>query len=151
MCSCHQCPQLSELVHFLLWGLSMAFYISHRHRVCLVDRVDLICRLYSWWEGFGSSSLFTLPLNFSCGFISTSACGSPTGGLLLRLPWRACVCPCKGQVWTWCSCLGCRGSGRTRYSGELVARAAGNIVFWKDMATSIDPYAPVFLPGEPRP
>ena len=39
----------------------MAFYIFHRHRVCLVDHVDLICSLYSWWEGFGSSSLAILP------------------------------------------------------------------------------------------
>ena len=30
----------------------MAFYVLHRHRVCLVDHVDLICSLYSWWEGF---------------------------------------------------------------------------------------------------
>ena len=53
-------------------------------------------------------------------------------GLLLRLPWKASVCPCEGQVWKWCSCLGCRGFGSTRksvrYSGELVARATGNIV-----------------------
>ena len=77
--SCLQCPQLSELVCFLLWELSMIFYIFHRHRVCLVDRVDLICSLYSWWEGFGFSSLATLPLGFNCGFISTSACGSSTG------------------------------------------------------------------------
>ena len=48
--------------------------------------------------------------------------------LLLRLPWRACVCPCEGQVWRWCSCLGHTGSGSTRYSGGLEARAAGNIV-----------------------
>ena len=41
--------------------------------------MDLICSLYSWWEGFGSSSLVTLPLGFNCGFISTSACGSSTG------------------------------------------------------------------------
>ena len=27
---------------FLLWELSMTFYIFHRHRVCLVDRMDLI-------------------------------------------------------------------------------------------------------------
>ena len=33
----------------------MAFYIFHRHRVCLVDPVDLFCSLYSWWEGVGSS------------------------------------------------------------------------------------------------
>ena len=49
-------------------------------------------------------------------------------GLLLRLPWRTWVCPCEGQVWKWCSCLGHRGTGSTRYSGELAARAAGNIV-----------------------
>ena len=40
----------------------MTFYIFHRHRVCLVDHVDLFCSLYNWWEGFGSSSLVTLPL-----------------------------------------------------------------------------------------
>ena len=57
----------------------MTFYIFHRHRVCLVDHVGLICSLYSWWEGFGSSCLDTLPLGFHCGFISTSACGSSTG------------------------------------------------------------------------
>ena len=44
--------------------------------------------------------------------------------------------------------MGHRGSGRTRYSGELVARAAGNIALWKGMAISIDQHAPVFLPGE---
>ena len=57
----------------------MSFYIFHRHRVCLVDCVNLICNLYSWWEGFGSSSLATLPLGFNFGFISTSACRSSTG------------------------------------------------------------------------
>ena len=76
---CLQCPQLSELVHFLLWELSMTFYVFHRHRVCLVDHVDLTWSLYSWWEGFGSSSLATLPLGFNCGFISISARGSSTG------------------------------------------------------------------------
>ena len=39
----------------------MSFYIFHRHRVCLVDCVDLIYSFYSWWEGFVSSSLTTLP------------------------------------------------------------------------------------------
>ena len=52
----------------------MDFYIFHRHRVCLVDRVYLICSLYSCWEGFGSSCLATLPLGFNCDFISTSTC-----------------------------------------------------------------------------
>ena len=45
--------------------------------------------------------------------------------------------------------MGRRGSGSTRYSGELVARAAGNTVLQKGMATSIGQYAPVFLPGDP--
>ena len=45
--------------------------------------------------------------------------------------------------------MGHRGTGRTRYSRELAARAAGNIVLQKGMATSIGQYAPVFLPGEP--
>ena len=58
-------------------------------------------------------------------------------GLHLRLPWRAWVCPCEGQVWRCCSCLGHRGSGSTRYSGELTVREAGNIVLQKGMATSI--------------
>jgi len=44
----------------------MSFYIFRRHKVCLVDHVDLICSLYSWWEGFGSSSLAILPLGFIC-------------------------------------------------------------------------------------
>ena len=47
LCSCLQCPQLSELGCFLLWEFSMAFYIFHRHRVCLIDHVDLIWSLYS--------------------------------------------------------------------------------------------------------
>ena len=127
-CSCLQDPQPSERVRFLLWELSMPFYIFHRHRICIVDHVDLICSLYSWWEGFGSSSLVTLPLDFYCDFISIFACGLSTGVCSLRLPWRTWVCPCEGQVWRWCSCLGRRGSGSTRYSEELAARAAGNIV-----------------------
>ena len=67
----------------------MTFYIFHRHRVFLVDCVDLIFILYSWWEGFGSSSLTTLPLDFNCSFISTSACGSSTG---------VCSCVCLGGL-----------------------------------------------------
>ena len=54
-------------------------FIYSIDRVCLVDHVDLISSLYSWWEGFGSSSLATLSLGFNCGFISTSVCGSSTG------------------------------------------------------------------------
>jgi len=79
LCSCLQCPQVLELVRFLLWDLSVSFWIFHRHRACLVDRVDLICSFYSWWEGFRSSSLSMLPLGSNCGFISTSTCGLSLG------------------------------------------------------------------------
>ena len=48
-------------------------------------------------------------------------------GLLLRLPWRTWIHSNEGQEWRWCNCLGCRGSGSTRYSGELAAREAANI------------------------
>ena len=58
-------------------------------------------------------------------------------GLLLRLPWRTWVCPCEGQVWRWCSCLGRRGSGSTRYSGGLAARVAGNIVWQSVLANTL--------------
>ena len=57
----------------------MTCYIFHRHIVCLVDRVDLSCSLYSWWEVFGCSSLAALPLGFNCGFVSTSDVGHPLG------------------------------------------------------------------------
>ena len=48
--------------------------------------------------------------------------------LLLKLPWGTWVCPSEGQVWRWCKCLGHRGSGSTRYSEKLAARATGNVV-----------------------
>ena len=57
----------------------MTFYIFHRHSVSLVKCVNLICSLYSYWEGFGSSSLATLPLGFNCGFIPPLHVGRPLG------------------------------------------------------------------------
>ena len=70
------------------------------------------------------------PLGFNYSFICTFYffMWVVHWGLLLRLPWRTWVCPCESQVWRWCSCLGHRGSGSAMYSGELVGRAAGNIV-----------------------
>ena len=111
------------------------------------DHVGLPCSLYRGWEGSGllpppHRPGFQLRLYFHlCMWVVH-------WGLLLRLPWRTRVCPCEGQVWRWCSCVGHRGSGSTRDSGELVARAAGNIGLERGMATSIGQYAPVFLPGE---
>ena len=81
-CSCLRSPWLPELLSFLLRELSLSFYIFNRHRVCLVDRVDLICSLYSWWEGFLASSLATLPLVFSW-----------FSGVLLHPPLPVCCRP----------------------------------------------------------
>ena len=57
----------------------MTFYIFHRHSISLVKCVNLICSLYSYWEGFGSSSLAILPLGFNCGFIPPLHVGRPLG------------------------------------------------------------------------
>ena len=79
-CSCVFLPPMSTAIRtsvFSFVGALNSFYIFHRHRVCLVDHVDLICNLYR--EGIGSFSLATVPLGFNCGFISTSACGSSSG------------------------------------------------------------------------
>ena len=69
----------SDILCVSFCGSSVSFYIFHRHRVCLVDRVDIICSVHSWWESFGSFSLTTLSLGFNCGCVSTSACGLFTG------------------------------------------------------------------------
>ena len=112
--SCVFLPPMSTAIRtsaFSFVGAVNVFYIFCRHRVCLVDCVDLICSLYSWWEGFGSSSLATLPLGFNCGFISTSACGSSTG-----------VC-CWG-------CSGGLGSAPVR-AGVEVVQLLGLKAFWQ--------------------
>ena len=100
-----KCLQLSELGCFLLWELSMSFYIFHRHRVCLVDCVDLICSLYSWQEDFGSSCLATLPLGFNYVSFSTSACGLSTGvfsrGCLGGLGFAPVRARCGGGAAAW--------------------------------------------------
>ena len=66
-------------MRFPLWELSVTFYTFHRHIVCLVDSVDLACSLYSWWEGFGSSSLATLPLGLNVILFPPLHVGRPLG------------------------------------------------------------------------
>ena len=90
----------------------MTFYVFHRHRVCLVDLVDLICSLYSWWEGFGSSSLVTLPLGFNCGFIPTSAHGSSTGACSWGCPGGLGFAPVRAR---------CGGGAAAWVAGVLAA------------------------------
>ena len=111
----------------------MAFYTFHRHRVWLVDHVDVICSLYSWWEGFGSSSLATLPLGFNCGFISTSACGLSTGVCSWGCPEGLGSAPKRtrcGSDAAACDAAACVAGvlAETGTQQGLEARAAGNIV-----------------------
>ena len=128
----------------------MTFYIFHRHSLTSWS-CGFNLQLYSWWEGFRSSSLATQPLGFNCVFIYISACGSSTGVCSWGCPGGLGFAPVRARCGGRCSCLGRRGSGSTRYSGVLAARAAGNTVLQKDMATSIGQHTPVFLPGEAPP
>ena len=96
----------------------MTFYIFHKHRVCLVD-LQLVQLVGRFWVFFLSH---TAP-GFQLWFYFHLCMWVIHWGLLLRLLWRTWVFPSEGQVWRWCSCL-----GSNRYSGELVARAGGNIV-----------------------
>ena len=57
----------------------MSFYIFYIDRVSLVDCVDLICSLYSWWEGFGSSFLAILPLGLIVVLFLPLHVGRPLG------------------------------------------------------------------------
>ena len=113
--SCVFLPPMStvtRIVCLLLWELSMTFYIFHGHRVSLVDHVDLICSLYSWWEGFGSCSLATLPLGFNCHFISAFACQSYTGVCSLGCPGGLGFAPVRAR---------CGGGAAAWVAGVLTA------------------------------
>ena len=79
--SCVFLPPMSTAIRasVFLCGSSQWPFIYSIDTVCLVDHADLTCSWYSWWEGFGSSSLATLPLGFNCGFSSTSAHDGPLG------------------------------------------------------------------------
>ena len=46
--------------------------------------------------------------------------------LLLRLCWRAWVCPSEDWVWRWYSCLDHGDPSRARYAGELMSRGTGD-------------------------
>ena len=153
--SCVFLPPMSKAIRtsvFSFVGALSVLYTFHRHRVCLVDCVDLICSLYKWWECSRSSSLSTLALGFNCGFTFTSACGSLTGVCSWGCPGgcgSALVRARCGQVWMRYRGLGYRGSGSTRYSREFWAMVVGNIVLYKGMATSISQHTPYCLENPP--
>ena len=105
----------------------MTFYIFHRHRVWLVDHVDVICSLYSWWEGLGSS-LGTLALGFNCGFISTCACGLSTGVCSWGCPEGLGSAPKRTRCGSDAAACVAGVLAETGTQQGLEARAAGNIV-----------------------
>ena len=74
--------------------------------------MDLICSLYSWWEGFGAG---TLPLSFNCGFIPTAACGSSTG---------VCSWGCPGGLGSSPVSARCGGGAAAYVAVALAAPAA---------------------------
>ena len=50
-------PQMSRTIRtsvFSFLGVLNVLLYVYGHKVCLVDPVDIICSLYSWWEGFES-------------------------------------------------------------------------------------------------
>ena len=127
LCLLLQCPQPSEPARLLSRARSVAAHLLHRHGVCLVGPVGYYAAGAAGWKVLGLLPSHTAP-GFQLWFYLHICMWVIHWGLLLRLPWRTWVCPCEGQGWRWCSCLGCRGSGSTRYSGGLAARGAGNTV-----------------------
>ena len=120
--------------------------------------MDLICSLFSWWEGFGSSSLITLPLGFNCSFISTSACGPSTGvcswgcpGGLGSVPVRA---RCGGGMAAWVSgVLAARGTQGSWQLGQQEIQCSRRV--WEPVLANTLQYSclenpPTEKPGRPQ-
>ena len=111
-------------MRFLLWVLSVTFYIFHRHRACLVDCVDLICSCTAGgkvWVFFLSHPApgFLLWFYFQLCMVVVPR------GLLLKLPRRTWVCPVRAR-WGGGAAAWVAGILATSYSEELEARAPGN-------------------------
>ena len=118
---CPQNPQLPELDHFHLWEHSLSTQIFHRCRVYLADHGDLICSLYSWCKGFWSSSLVTLSLWFSFGFIPMSVCGPPTGVWYWGFLGDLGSAPCDYWAQRWYDCLDHGSTSAATCTGKQAA------------------------------
>ena len=104
-------------------GSSQCPLIHSIDRVCPADHVDLTFSSHSWWEGFGSSSLATLPLGFNCGFISSSECGSSSGVCSWGCPEGLGFAPvrarCAGGAVAWVAVvLAAPGTQRSWWLGQ---------------------------------
>ena len=73
-------------MRFLLWELSVTFRIFHRHRVCLVDPVDLNLQLVELMGGFWVFFLSHTAPGFLLWFYIHLCIWVVNWDLLLRLP-----------------------------------------------------------------
>ena len=66
--------ELPEPGCFLHWELCLSFSVLHRQSICIVDCVDLIYNLLSWWVNYHCSSLVVMPLGHRYNFSIKSTC-----------------------------------------------------------------------------
>ena len=102
----------------------MAFYVFHRHRVCLVDHVDLICSLYSWWEGFVYFLSHTAP-GFQLWFYFHLYIWVVHWGLAPEAVLEGLGLPLRGPGVEVVQLLACGDPGGTRCTGTRTASVAG--------------------------
>ena len=120
--SCVYLPPVSMVARaraFCMCEHSLSFYIFHKHRVHLVDHVDLICSLFSCTACGRILILFPSHSDprAQLWFYHHICMKVVHRSLFLSVPWRTWVCPSEDQVWSWSSCLDHGDICRTRYSG----------------------------------
>ena len=111
--------------------------------------MDLIYSLYSWWEGFGVIFLSHTAPGFQLWFYFHLYMWVICWGLVPEAGLEGLGLPLWGPGVEVVQLLGSQGSGSTRYSGGLAARAAGNTVLWWVWQPVLAKNTPVFLPGVP--
>ena len=126
--TCLQCSWSPELGIFLLCEYSLSFYVFRRHRVYLVDYVDLICSLYGKVEMFSILFLSRHAPGARLWFYLHLCIWVIHRSLLLRLPWRTWVCFSEDQACSWHSSLDHGDHSSARYTEEPVATGSGDMV-----------------------
>lgn len=125
VCLSPVCLQLPELEGFLFREHSLSSYIPW-HRVYLVDCMDLICSLCSWWKRFNLFLRHSAP-GAQLWFYPHIYLGAIHKSLLLRLPWRTRVRPVMTRSWRWHGCL---DRGDSQAPGAMGSRDTTLIVFF---------------------
>ena len=112
--------------------------------------MDLICSLYSWWEGFGSSSLATLPLGVNCGFVSTSTSRSSTGVCSWGCPGGLGFAPvrarCGGGAAAWVAgVLAAPGTQESWWLGQQEIQCSRRV--WQPVLANMLQYSCLEIPS----